>query len=98
MIQLLEKHGAKRNASEVLFKSAIEEQKKMKNKSTPFIKAKDASSAMAQGMNALRERGERLQQLEGKTSQLHNDASSYAELAKQMKEKNKKKAQSCGIR
>jgi hypothetical protein len=46
---------------------------------------------MAQGMNALRERGERLQQLEGKTSQLHNDASSYAELAKQMKEKNKKK-------
>ena len=99
MIKLLEQYGAKTNSSEVLFKSAIEEQKRLKdetprttNKKTIGNKLKGASGAMSEAMSALRERGERLEKLDKKTADLHNDAQNYAEMAKQLKEKSKKKS------
>ena len=52
---------------------------------------------MAQGLSAMRERGERLEKLDNKTAQLQSDAQDYASLAKQMKEKNKKKAAFFGM-
>jgi hypothetical protein len=104
VIKLLEQSGATRNLSNQLFKSAIEEQKilKSESKTTSFkktiTKTKDAGTTIAQGMNALHERGEKLERLESKTSHLQNDASNFAEMTKQMKEKTKKKAGFYGIR
>lgn len=102
---LLEKHGAKKHSSEVLFKSAVEEQNKLRSEqSAPksaakktIGKAKAASGAIGQVMSAMRERGEKLETLDNKTSQLSGDASNYAQMAKQMKEKNKKKATFWGV-
>ena len=99
MIQLLEQYGAKTNSSEVLFKSAIEEQKRLKEE-TPrttnrkvVAKLKGASGAMSEAVSALRERGERIEKLDSKTADLQNDAQNYADMAKQLKEKTKKKSQ-----
>ena len=102
MIQLLERHGGKTNASDVLFKSAVEEQKRITSETTsPKTQAKKtidkATSAMAQGMSALRERGERLEKLDNTTSNLNNEAANYADMARQLKEKNKKKAGFLGM-
>lgn len=101
MIKLLEQYGAKTNSSEVLFKSAIEEQKRLRLKEeTPrttnrkvVAKLKGASGAMSEAMSALRERGERIEKLDSKTADLQNDAQNYADMAKQLKEKTKKKSQ-----
>ena len=99
MIQLLEQYGANTNSSEVLFKSAIEEQKRLKEE-TPrttnrkvVAKLKGAAGAMSEAMSALRERGERIEKLDSKTADLQNDAQNYADMAKQLKEKTKKKSQ-----
>ena len=102
MIQLLESHGGKTNASDVLFKSAVEEQKRITSETTsPKIQAKKtidkATSAMSQGMSALRERGERLEKMDNATSNLNNEAANYADMARQLKEKNKKKAGFLGM-
>ena len=99
VVKLLEHNGAKKGASaEALFKDAIDEQIKTKTKPTlttrllTIVKAKDASTAMSEGLSALHERGEKLGQLESKTAQLQADAADYAKMAKQLKEKSKKKA------
>ena len=103
LIELLESHGGKTNTAEPLFKEAIEEQKRIKSETASasakktIAKAKDAAGAMAQGLSAMRERGERLEKLDNKTAQLQSDAQDYASLAKQMKEKNKKKAAFFGM-
>ena len=102
MISLLEKHGGQKHASEVLFKSAIEEQKQLKDAKPSSVmksmgRAKKAAGAMSEAMSALRERGEKLESLDNKTAQLHNDAANYADMAKQLKEKNKKKAKGFGL-
>lgn len=101
---LLEHHGAKKHTTaEVLFKSALEEQEKMRSEKSPtsgaktVAKAKQAAGAMSHAMSALRERGERLERLDDKTAQLQSDASNYADMAKKMKEKNKKKANRFGM-
>ena len=52
---------------------------------------------MAQGMSALRERGERLEKLDNTTSNLNNEAANYADMARQLKEKNKEKAGFLGM-
>ena len=52
------------------------------------------TSVLSQGMAALWERGEKL---DNKTAQLHNDAAKYAEMAKQLKEKNQKKSKFLGF-
>lgn len=103
MIDLLEQHGAKAHTSDVLFKSAVEEQKMLKEQ-TPkskgkktMAKAKEAAGAMSQAMSALRERGDKIERLDNKTAQLQSDAQNYAEMAKQMKERNKKKAGMFGL-
>jgi hypothetical protein len=104
VIRILEQNGATRNSSEELFKSAIEEQKRLKSGSKVAsstkrnIKTKDASTVNAQAMIVLHERGEKLERLEGKTAHLYTDASSFAEMTKQMKEKTKKKAVAYEIR
>lgn len=101
MVELLEKRGGKTNASDVLFKSAVEEQERLKREvsggSSVGAKAKEATGIMAKGMAALRERGERLERLDAKTAQLQGDAANYAQMAKQMKDKNKKKAKFFGL-
>jgi len=103
MIQLLEHHGAKTNMSEVLFKSAIEEQEQLKGKLTAsgikmMNKAKVATGTLSDAMSFLRERGEKIETLDNRTAQLKSGASDYAVMAKQMKGKNKKKASLFGIR
>ena len=96
MIELLETHGGKKNTAEPLFKAAIEEQKRIKEaKPTTqktVAKAKGAASAMAQGMSALKERGERLEKLDNRTAELGNEAANFADMAKQLKEQTKKKS------
>jgi len=93
MIELLETHGGKKNTSEPLFKAAIEEQKRIKEaKPLAVAKAKGAASAMAQGMSALKERGERLEKLDNRTAELGNEAANFADMAKQLKEQTKKKS------
>ncbi|KAL7538282.1 hypothetical protein ACHAWF_006043 [Thalassiosira exigua] len=103
-IQLLQHHGAKTHASEPLFKSEVEEANRAKASHTPkgrgtetTARAKEATGAMSQAMSALRERGERLEKLENQTTQLQNDAEGYAEMARKMKEKNRKKANFFGM-
>ena len=103
MNQLLERHGAKTNISEVLFKSAIEEQEQLKRKKLTaggkktIDKAKMATGVLGLGLAALRERGEKIESLDNTTTELHNGASDYATMAKQMKEKKKKKASIFGV-
>lgn len=104
MIQILEQCGAKKHSSEVLFKSALEEQKKLRSEQAPktstektVAKAKGATGAMSQAFSALKERGDRIERLDNKTGQLQSDAANYAGMAKQMKEKNKKKAGFFGV-
>jgi hypothetical protein len=48
-------------------------------------------------MSALRERGERLERVGNNTTNLYMDASDYAQLAKQMKEKSKTKTKFFGL-
>eukprot|EP00585_Thalassiosira_rotula_P008715 CAMPEP_0196136728 /NCGR_PEP_ID=MMETSP0910-20130528/4940_1 /TAXON_ID=49265 /ORGANISM="Thalassiosira rotula, Strain GSO102" /LENGTH=614 /DNA_ID=CAMNT_0041397063 /DNA_START=35 /DNA_END=1879 /DNA_ORIENTATION=+ len=98
MIRLLKRFGAKRHTPDVLFKEAIEEQQEMKRGQPQsrgkemMPKAKGATGAMSDAMSAMRERGEKIETLDNKTSQLHDGASNYADMAKMVKEKNKKKA------
>lgn len=104
MIQLLENHGATTHESEVLFKSAVEEQNQLKSAKSPntsdkkmMARAKGAVGTMSEAMSALQERGDRLEELGNKTAQLQSGASDYAQMAKQMKEKNKKKSNLFGL-
>ena len=97
MIDLLETHGGKKNTAEPLFKAAIEEQKRIKEAKLTttqktVAKAKGAASAMAQGMSALKERGERLEKVDNRTAELGNEAANFADMAKQLKEQTKKKS------
>ena len=96
VIQLLEQYGAKTNSSGVLFEAAIEEQKRLKEKSSKAGNRRNilsgAKGAMSEAMNALKERGDRIEKLDKKTADLQNDAQNYAEMAKQLKEKTKKKS------
>ncbi|KAL7499451.1 hypothetical protein ACHAWT_006986 [Skeletonema menzelii] len=103
MIKLLEQYGAKANRSGVLFESAIEEQKRLK-KRTPktanrktILRAEGATGAMSEAMNALKERGDRIEKLDKKTADLQSDAQNYAEMAKKLKEKSKKKSTFFGL-
>jgi predicted transcriptional regulator len=102
MIKLLEQYGAKAISSP-LFESAIEEQKRLKER-TPktanrkaMAKAEGASGSMSEAMNALKERGDRIEKLDKRTADLQNDAQNYAEMAKQLKEKTKKKSTFFGL-
>ena len=98
MIKLLEQYGAKANRSGVLFESAIEEQKRIKertpktNNRKTFDKAKGAMGAMSEAMSALQERGDRIERLDKQTADLQHDAQNYAEMAKKLKQKAKKKS------
>mmetsp|Transcript_20959 Transcript_20959/g.44040 ORF Transcript_20959/g.44040 Transcript_20959/m.44040 type:complete len:646 (-) Transcript_20959:824-2761(-) len=101
MEKLLKENGGKKNVTEgLLFKTAVEEQKQKKvAKDSPAStvgnkanKLGGAMSAMSEAMSALRERGEKLERLDNKTAELHSEASNYAEMARKMKEKNRKKA------
>ena len=102
MIKLLEQYGAKANRSGVLFESAIEEQKRLKEQ-TPktahrktVAKAEGAKGEMSEAMSALKERGDRIEKLDKKTADLQHDAQNYAEMAKKQKQKTKKKSSICG--
>mmetsp|Transcript_50356 Transcript_50356/g.107241 ORF Transcript_50356/g.107241 Transcript_50356/m.107241 type:complete len:616 (+) Transcript_50356:155-2002(+) len=103
MMKLLEQFGGKAHSSGVLFKSAVEEQNEVKSgqyqsrSKQVMAKAKGATVAMSEAMSALRERGETLDQLDNKSAQIHSNALNYADMAKKMKEKNKKKANSIGM-
>ena len=104
MINLLERSGGKTKVSMVLFKSAIEEQERTKSEPTSrtvgqklMNKVQETSSAMVQGMSALRERGDRLHRIGKETANLHTDASAFAQLAKEMKEKSKAKSRFFGL-
>ena len=103
MIKLLEQYGAVTNSSGVLFKGAIEEQSRLKDQ-TPqttnhktMTKLKGATGAMSEAVSALKERGEKIEKLDKKTADLQNDAQNYAEMAKQLKEKTKKKSSFFGL-
>lgn len=103
-MKLLEQYGAKANRSGVLFESAIEEQKRLKektpksdNRKTMATKAKGATNAMSEAMSALKERGDRIERLDQKSKDLQNDAQNYAEMAKKLKEKTKKKSTFFGL-
>jgi hypothetical protein len=103
-VELLEHYGAKTNSSNVLFKGAVEEQEKLKNEQPQqgmvqktIAKGKGATAAMSQAMSALKERGEKIERLDNKAAQLQDEASNYADMAKKLKEKNKKKSTFFGM-
>lgn len=52
----------------------------------------EAASAASQNMGALQERGERLEKLQNKTSNLEQNAADYRDTARQLKEKAKKQS------
>lgn len=104
MINLLNENGGKEHSSKILFESAIEEQKRVKGEAasknsgqTLFQKIQGSSSALAQGMSALRERGDRLASVGDEAVNIHSDAYDYAQIAKQMKEKTKAKSKLFGL-
>ena len=103
-IKELERFGAKQQSPGVLFKSAIEEQRQLQSGQQSCTaggklraKAKKASGVISDAMSALRMRGETLQGLDSRAAQLHSGTANYAEMAKQIKEKNKQKAKFVGV-
>ncbi len=96
MINLSEQNGGEKHTCVVLFKSALDEQKRMKNKTVSSSRgqkilsnSKESSGALVQGLLALRERGDKLESMGNKTANLRTDAANFAQLAKEMKEKSK---------
>ena len=65
---------------------------KQKTNNTVTQQVKKATGAMAGLMSAMKERGERLEKLDNTASSLQNETVNYASMAKQMKEKAKKKS------
>lgn len=98
MMELIRGFGGEANASDCLFKSAIQEreelQKKESNRKGSLLagKAKKATGALSDAMHALRERGDRIEKLSHQTADLKSDAADYAANARALKEKQKKKA------
>eukprot|EP00804_Cyclotella_cryptica_P001785 CCRYP_018588-RB/>CCRYP_018588-RB protein AED:0.29 eAED:0.29 QI:100/1/1/1/0.8/0.66/6/1051/628 len=99
MIKLLQRYGGQGNPNlkSTLFDQAQEEHKLNTNNKTqtkihPTIShAKKTTSVMSDATSAMRERGEKLEKLDKATSELERDAANYADVAKQLKEKTKKK-------
>ena len=98
MMDLIKGLGGEANASECLFKSAIQEREELKkeesNRKGSLLagKAKKATGALSDAMHALRERGDRIEKLSHRTADLKSDAADYAANARALKEKQKKKA------
>ena len=82
----------KKNKKKVLFKSTVEEEKRITGLNSLgqkfFSKAHESRGAAAQGITALVERGDKIETIGNKTANLHVSAFQYAQLAKQLKEKN----------
>ena len=104
MINLLEQYGGKKQSSMLLFEGAVEEQKRTNREAVSrtrvqklFTVVQESRSMLVQGMSAFRERGEKLERLGNETANLHMDACDYAQMAKQMKEKNKTKSKFFGL-
>lgn len=101
---MLKKNGGKEHFSQILFESAIEEQKRINGEAasrkigqTFFRTLQGSSNALAQGMSVLRERGDRLASVGDEAINIHSDAFDYAQIAKQMKEKTKAKSKLLGL-
>ena len=96
MMDLIKGLGGEANASECLFKSAVQEREDLQKKETKESllagKAKKATGALSDAMNALRERGDRIEKLSHKSADLQSNAADYAANARALKEKQKKKA------
>lgn len=100
MINLLKGYGGKVNPNlrGMLYDEEHEKQKLKSNGATKETKdlttqkANSAVGAMAYAMSAMKERGERLESLDSTTASLQNEAANYADMAKQLKEKAKKKS------
>ena len=54
-------------------------------------KVNKATGAMADAMAAMKERGEKLEKLDNTTASLQNETANFADMAKQLKDKTKKK-------
>lgn len=96
MMELIRGLGGEANASDCLFKSAIQEREELQksNRKGSLLtgKAKKATGALSDAMHALRERGDRIEKLSHQTADLKSDAADYAANARALKEKQKKKA------
>mmetsp|Transcript_9191 Transcript_9191/g.13032 ORF Transcript_9191/g.13032 Transcript_9191/m.13032 type:complete len:126 (+) Transcript_9191:689-1066(+) len=80
-------------------KAEAKAQKEAKAQAKADAKAKAANdqvkgvqNQMSENMNAMRERGDKLEHLAGQTANLENEAATFADLAKQLKEKTKKQS------
>lgn len=99
MIRLLQSYGGQGNPNlkGTLYSQAQEEQKlnttdKIRTMIHPTIsQAMNTTGVVSDAMSAMRERGETLEKLDKATSSLERDAANYAEMAKKVKEKTKKK-------
>merc|ERR1712087_32508 len=98
MIQLFKSNGGKSNnaSSEVLFKSAIEEQQQIQSElrttTDKHVEVNNVSGAMSEAMSALRERGEKIEKLSHRTASLQSEAADYASNAKALKQNCKKRS------
>ena len=101
MITLLEKHGANKNnerrAKEELFgrvkaTEAKVAAKKQQREEQERQKAEAAQAQMAENMRLMNERGQKIEEIGDKASHLNYEAQNYADMARQLKEKSKKRS------
>jgi ABC-type transporter Mla subunit MlaD len=97
MINLLKSYGGECNMNLQDMYDAQHEKEKLKSSEKKHAtnltqQTKTATGAISQAMSAMKERGERLEKLDNTTASLQNEATNYADMAKQLKEKTKKKS------
>lgn len=97
LMALLEEHGAKNTYEEeqrgLLFgqvavvqaKREAEKQEHEEEKRKEELKAQQAQAQMSENMQLLRERGEKLEEMDSKARELNQNASEFASLARQLK-------------
>jgi hypothetical protein len=91
-LEMLEANGATLNEEEKAMLESLNaepvEEDEEKGDAAPSSTI--ANGAMADTMEQMNERGEKLDQLKNKTADLQNDTATYLDLAKQMKQKAKR--------
>jgi ABC-type transporter Mla subunit MlaD len=98
MVNLLKSYGGECNMNLQDMFDVQHEKEKLKSSDKTHMaanltqQAKTATGAISQAMSAMKERGERLEKLDNTTASLQNEATNYADMAKQLKEKTKKKS------
>lgn len=96
-MNLLKGYGGKPSLEGMLYDEEFEEQKSRTShtkqpKRTTTQSVNKANDVMADTMAAMKERGEKLEKLDNAAVSLEKETANFADMAKQLKEKTKKKS------